>query len=72
MTLSQVNKGKDIVVLDFACKGINRQRLMDLGIFKGAKITVSGLAPLGDPMIVEAGDCRIAIRKKDAEMIIVA
>lgn len=72
MSLEQVKKGNDTIIQDFACQGINRQRLMDLGIFKGAKIRVKGHAPLGDPMIVEVGDCDIAIRKNDARHIIVA
>ena len=69
MSLSQVKKGKEIVVQDLVCQGVSRQRLTDLGIFKGSKVTVKGFAPLGDPMIIEVNDCEFAIRKSDAENI---
>ena len=72
MPLSQSKKGTGLIIQDLVCPGASRRRLIDLGIMKGVKITVKGVAPLGDPMIVEVNDCEIAIRKNDAKNIIVA
>ena len=72
MSLAQIKKGKTVIVEDLSCQGIRRQRLTDLGIFRGTRIIVKGFAPLGDPMIIEVNDCEMAIRKNDAKSIIVA
>ena len=71
MSLAQITKGRETVVQDLVCEGRGCQRLTDLGIFKGTKLTVKGFAPLGDPMIIVVNDCEMAIRKSDARNIIV-
>jgi len=71
MPLTQMKKGAEAVVADLTCQGTCRQRLIDLGIIRGAKLTIRGYAPLGDPMIIEINDCEIAIRKKDAQSVLI-
>lgn len=71
MSLSQAKKGNNLVIQDIFGEGTARQRLIDLGILKGARLKVKGFAPLGDPMIIEVNDCEIAIRKNDAKNILV-
>lgn len=71
MSLLEAVKNKEVIVQNILCVGICRQRLMDLGIFKGTKLVVKGFAPLGDPMIVEIDNSKIAIRKSDAKNVIV-
>lgn len=45
------------------------QRLMEMGIVDGAKVTVLGFAPLGCPMRILVGECQLAIRKLEAKGI---
>ena len=71
MTLLQAGRNKQVTVQGLDCAGVCRQRLMDLGVFKGTKLVVVGVAPLGDPMIIEIDNCKIAIRKVDAAKILV-
>lgn len=68
--LSAVKAGERVMVKDIAC-AVNKQRLLDLGIFSGAEVHVSGFAPFGDPIIIEVGDFKIALRKNDAKNILV-
>ena len=70
MLLSQTKRGQAVTVEELVC-AVSKQRLLDLGIFKGTKIKVKGFAPLGDPMIIEVGDSEIALRKSDAKNILV-
>lgn len=72
MSLLEAAKKKELTVKDISCCGVSKQRLMDLGIFKGTRLTVLGSAPLGDPIIIEVDNTIIAIRKTDAKNIIVA
>ena len=71
MSLLQAIKNRELVVKDIFCCDASRQRLMDLGVFKGARLKLLSVAPLGDPMVFEVNDSKIAIRKSDAKNIIV-
>lgn len=46
-----------------------RRRLMEMGIVPGAVISIERFAPLGDPIEVRIGDCRLSLRKIEASMI---
>ena len=45
------------------------KRLLDLGCIEGTEVTVKGVAPLGDPLIINFRGFDLAIRKKDAKNI---
>lgn len=53
------------------CKGENRQRLLDLGFIKNSKITIQSISPLGDPIAYNIHNTIIALRKDDAENILI-
>jgi ferrous iron transport protein A len=42
------------------------QRLGELGIFEGEFVEVLGVAPLGDPLEIRAGDTRLSLRRDEA------
>ncbi|MCR4318277.1 MAG: ferrous iron transport protein A [Planctomycetes bacterium] len=42
------------------------QRLGEMGIVRGSKIKMIKFAPLGDPMELQVGRYRLALRKDDA------
>jgi DtxR family transcriptional regulator, Mn-dependent transcriptional regulator len=48
-----------------------RQRLLDMGITKGAVVTVERIAPLGDPMQVKVKGYHLTLRKEEAKRILV-
>jgi len=45
--------------------------LYDLGCFPGESIKKEGVAPLGDPILIEIAGTRVSLRKKDASSIFV-
>ena len=50
MTLEQAKVGQSFTVLHVRGEGALRRRLLDMGILPGTAVTVTGAAPLGDPL----------------------
>ncbi len=44
-------------------------RMMELGILSGARLTLTAIAPTGDPLAFRVGESLIALRKKDAALV---
>lgn len=42
-----------------------RRRLMELGLVRGARVTVLRRAPLGDPLELQVGHSLLALRRAD-------
>ncbi|NMB46037.1 MAG: ferrous iron transport protein A [Firmicutes bacterium] len=57
------------IIVGINCQGWVRRRLMDMGLTPGTRIMVEGTAPLGDPIIVWARGCRLALRRLEAAQI---
>lgn len=53
------------------CKGAIRRRLLDLGIVKGTTIVPILKSPSGDPTAFVIRGSVIALRKEDANLIVV-
>lgn len=51
--------------------GLSRRRMMDLGIIPGAKVFVKRKSPLGDPRSYIVKGAEIALRKEEADKIVV-
>ena len=51
--------------------GAQRRRLLDVGFYIGAFVSCVGKSPMGNPRAYLIGGMEIAIRKKDAEQIII-
>lgn len=68
-TLKEIAVGKTVRVLGISGGGPVRRRIMDMGITKGAEITVRKVAPLGDPIEVNVRGYELSLRKSDGEMI---
>ena len=69
MTLKEVNVGRTVNVLKILGEGPIKRRIMDMGITKGAEVTVRKVAPLGDPIELTVRGYELSIRKEDAQMI---
>jgi ferrous iron transport protein A len=68
-TISDLPCGAFGIISDIHVEGPVRQRLMDLGIIKGARVEMIRCAPLGDPVQIKVRGTLIALRKKEADML---
>ncbi len=69
MTLNDVKTGDSCEVVRLNDTGQTRRRIMDMGITKGAKISVQKVAPLGDPIELNVRGYHLSLRKSDARGI---
>jgi ferrous iron transport protein A len=46
-----------------------RRRLMEMGLVPGTTVAIVNVAPLGDPLEIEARHGRLSIRKREAAQI---
>lgn len=72
-TLSQLKPGESGRVIDIsrACRGLQRRRLMDLGVIHGTKIKAEMSSAAGDPIAYEIRGATIALRKRQADLIFI-
>lgn len=68
-TLRDVKIGDSTKVVKLHGEGAVKRRIMDMGITKGAEVSVRKVAPLGDPIEVTVRGYELSLRKADAEMI---
>ncbi len=70
-TLKRVAVGEAVRVVKVAGEGPLRQRILDMGLTKGAEVRVRKVAPLGDPIEVTVRGYELSLRKQEAACIIV-
>jgi DtxR family Mn-dependent transcriptional regulator len=58
-----------VVRLSAACQGLQRRRLLDLGVVPGTRITTEFASPGGDPAAYLIRGALIALRRTQAELI---
>lgn len=68
-TLREVKPGERATIVKLHGQGAVKRRIMDMGLTKGTEILVRKVAPLGDPIEINARDYELSLRKADAEMI---
>lgn len=68
-TLKNIEVGQSAKVLKIHGEGAIKRRIMDMGITRGAKLSVHKVAPLGDPIQITVRGYELSIRKDDAELI---
>ena len=68
-TLKDAKVGQTVTVARLNGAGPVKRRIMDMGITKGVDIYVRKVAPLGDPMELNARGYELSVRKADAEMV---
>ena len=68
-TLDTLAPGQKAVVKDLTCEGLERRRLMDLGILPGTVIEPELKSPLGDPTAYLVRGTLIALRREQARHI---
>lgn len=69
MTLDTLPIGKTAVITKVGGEGILRCRFLDMGLIPKTKVTVTKVAPMGDPMELRLRDYTLTIRRDDAREI---
>jgi len=69
--LNDIPAGNYVKVKDLLSDGMLRERMLALGLTKGAKIEVVQHGPSGDPTIYNIRGAMIALRKEEASLILV-
>ncbi|MDB5087299.1 MAG: ferrous iron transport protein [Mucilaginibacter sp.] len=69
MTLSELAPGEIGIVKEFTDLEMS-VKLMEMGCLPGESITVSRVAPLGDPMAINVSGYQLSLRKFEASTII--
>ena len=70
-TLKDVSVGATAKVVKLEGEGPLRRRIMDMGVTRGATVSVRKVAPLGDPIEITVRGYELSLRKSEAEQIIV-
>ena len=68
-TLKDAKVGEKVKVARLNGLGATKKRIMDMGITKGTELYVRKVAPLGDPIEINARGYKLSLRKEDANMI---
>ena len=68
--LSDLKPGMTGEVISLSNSGAMRQRLMDLGLVAGRRVTCLGRSLWGDPAAYEICGAVIALRRADCEQIL--
>ena len=71
MTLKDLGIGKSGRVLSVGGEKVLRRRLLEMGITPRTEITVTKVAPLGDPLEVFLRGYLLTLRLEDAGQIVV-
>ena len=71
MRLDELRPPMDAVVLGLDAVGVERRRLMDLGILPGCEVRAERVSPLGDPTAYLVRGGLVALRRTQAEKVVV-
>ena len=69
MTLDRLSAGESGVITAVGGEGVLRCRLLDMGLIPQTEVTVTKLAPMGDPMELQLRGYVLTLRKEDARSI---
>lgn len=68
LTISELTLGQSAKVLGFGAMDVTlRQKLMGMGIHRGATLTLVRRAPLGDPLQIKVGQTSFSVRSSDIQ-----
>ncbi len=69
MTLKELSVGGTAKILKVGGEGALRQHFLDMGVIPGAEVTLTKLAPMGDPMELRIHGYELTLRLADADKI---
>ncbi len=68
-TIGDMKIGETAKVARLHGEGAVKRRIMDMGLTKGAQVTVRKVAPLGDPIELTVRGYELSIRKDEAAKV---
>ena len=68
-TMNEAKIGDTVKIAKINGASRLKQRIMDMGLTKGAEVTIRKIAPLGDPIEVTVRGYELSIRKDEAAAI---
>lgn len=68
-TLAQLKLGEAATIKSFTNQGL-ALKLIEMGCLPGETITLSNIAPLGDPIAVEISGYQLSMRKDEASTVL--
>ncbi|MBF8982832.1 ferrous iron transport protein A [Lutibacter sp. B2] len=71
MPLSEIDVGYTVQVLKLLTTGLQRRRMLDLGLIPGTVIEVLRKSPLADPIAYNIRGATIALRTEESRQILV-
>lgn len=69
MTLKDLKIGSSATITSVGGEGILRCRLLDMGLIPHTRVTVTKIAPMGDPMELRLRGYELTLRLEDAAKI---
>ena len=72
MTISNLRPGEQGKVSQVNARGAVRQRLLDMGLLPDVIVRVERLAPTGDPVWISLKGSQIALRRNEAEAVLIS
>ncbi len=69
--LCDVTAGNYAVIRDLAATELLRERMLALGLTKGARVEVIRKGPSGDPTVYDIRGAMIALRREEASLVAV-
>lgn len=70
-TLESLQTGQAGTVTAVTAQRELKRRLLDMGLIPGARFSILGRAPLQDPVSIRVSGCTLALRRREAELILV-
>ena len=71
ITLNNLPIGKKCIVKELLSNGIERRRMLDLGLIQGTSVEALQKSPSGDPIAYLVRGAVIALRNDDSSKIII-
>ena len=68
-TLAQIAPGGKVTVIGVRGRGEVKKRLTEMGLTRGAEVTVERVAPMGDPLDVKVRGYHLSLRKEEADLV---
>jgi Fe2+ transport system protein FeoA len=72
MSVSDLKPGQHGTIRQVDAKGAIRQRLLDMGLLPEAVLRVERVAPTGDPVWISLRGSQIALRRKEAQSVLIS
>jgi ferrous iron transport protein A len=69
--LSELRPNQRARIVSVAHEGPSAGRLWALGVMPGVDVRLVGVAPLGDPLLVQMHGSRLSLRREEAEKLTV-